>query len=296
MKIIDCFMFFDEEMLLDIRLNILDKFVDKFIIVESTYTHSGKKKKLIFDINKYPNFKKKINYIVVKDTSPDIEEINKGDSKLDITLKEIMNGVKRDNFQRNEIQRGLTNVDDDDWVIISDLDEIPDLNNINFNLVQKKIIFFKQKFFYYKFNLELKNYLWIGSKACKKKHLKSPQWLRNIKGRIYPKWRLDILFSKKKYSNVFFVKNGGWHFSYIKTPKDIENKLKSYSHHREYDLKPLGIEKIQNLINSKEAIYDLTVDQTQYKFGGGPKLEKIDKQLLPEYIYCQEEKFSDWLA
>ena len=64
MKIIDCFMFFDEEMLLDLRLNILDKFVDKFVIVESSYTHSGKEKKLIFDINKYSKFKEKINYII----------------------------------------------------------------------------------------------------------------------------------------------------------------------------------------------------------------------------------------
>jgi beta-1,4-mannosyl-glycoprotein beta-1,4-N-acetylglucosaminyltransferase len=73
MKIIDCFMFFDEEMLLDLRLNILDKFVDKFVIVESSYTHSGKEKKLIFDINKYSKFKKKINYIVLKDHPKGIE-------------------------------------------------------------------------------------------------------------------------------------------------------------------------------------------------------------------------------
>ena len=288
-------MFFDEEMLLELRLNTLDKFVDKFIIVESAYTHSGKEKKLIFDINKYPKFKEKIDYIIVRDLPQGIEEIGNDDSNLEITNKEIMNALRRENFQRNAIYRGLTNTDDNDWIIISDLDEIPDLSNINFNSINNKIIFFKQKVFYYKLNLELKTLRWIGSKACKKKYLKSPQWLRNVKDKIYPKWRLDIMFSEKRYNNIFFVENGGWHFSFVKKPEDIEKKLKSYLHHREYDLDPLGIENIKDLINSKAVIYDHRVDQTQYKFGGGQKLEKIDIKFLPEYIFSQKEKYLEWL-
>lgn len=288
-------MFFDEEMLLDIRLNTLDKFIDKFIIVESLYTHSGKEKKLVFDINKYSKFKNKINYIVVKDAPQGIEQITKDDSDIDITNKEIMNALRRENFQRNEISKGLTNLNDNDWVIISDLDEIPKLDNINFRSIKEKIIFFKQKVFYYKLNLELKTLRWIGSKACKIKNLKSPQWLRNIKDKIYPKWRLDIIFSKKRYNNIFLVENGGWHFSFVKKPEDIEKKLKSYLHHREYDLDPLGIENIKTLINSKAVIYDHRVDQTEYKFGGGQKLEKIDIKFLPEYILNQKEKYSEWL-
>jgi beta-1,4-mannosyl-glycoprotein beta-1,4-N-acetylglucosaminyltransferase len=288
-------MFFDEEMLLEIRLNTLNKFVDKFIIVESTYTHSGKEKKLIFDINKYPKFKKKIDYIIVNDLPQGIEQIGKDDGNLEITYKEIMNALRRENFQRNAINQGLADADDNDWIIISDLDEIPDLSTINFNLINKKIIFFKQKVFYYKFNLELKTLRWIGSKACKKKYLKSPQWLRNVKDKIYPKWRLDIIFSEKKYNNIFFVENGGWHFSFVKKPEDIEKKLKSYLHHREYDLDPLGIENIKDLINSKQVIYNHRVDQTQYKFGGGQKLEKVDIKFLPEYIFSQKEKYLEWL-
>jgi len=288
-------MFFDEEMLLEIRLNTLNKFVDKFIIVESTYTHSGKEKKLIFDINKYPKFKKKIDYIIVNDLPQGIEQIGKDDGNLEITYKEIMNALRRENFQRNAINQGLADADDNDWIIISDLDEIPDLSTVNFNVINKKIIFFKQKVFYYKFNLELKTLRWIGSKACKKEYLKSPQWLRNVKDKIYPKWRLDIIFSEKKYNNIFFVENGGWHFSFVKKPEDIEKKLKSYLHHREYDLDPLGIENIKDLINSKEVIYDHRVDQTQYKFGGGQKLEKVDIKFLPEYIFSQKEKYLEWL-
>ena len=288
-------MFFDEEMLLELRLNTLDKFVDKFVIVESAYTHSGKEKKLIFDINKYPKFKEKIDYIIVRDLPHGIEQIDKDDSNLEITNKEIMNALRRENFQRNTIKQGLINANDNDWIIISDLDEIPDLSNINFNSINKKIIFFKQKVFYYKLNLELKTLRWIGSKACKKKYLKSPQGLRNVKDKIYPKWRLDIIFSEKRYNSVFFLENGGWHFSFVKKPEDIEKKLKSYLHHREYDLDPLGIENIKNLIKSKAVIYDHRVVQTQYKFGGGQKLEKIDIKFLPEYIFSQKEKYLEWL-
>jgi beta-1,4-mannosyl-glycoprotein beta-1,4-N-acetylglucosaminyltransferase len=288
-------MFFDEEMLLDLRLNTLNKFVDKFVIVESSYTHSGKDKKLLFDINKYSKFKDKINYIALKDQPKGIEQINKGDSDLDITNKEIMNALRRENLQRDTIAKGLEEAKNDDWILISDLDEIPDLRNINFESVKNKIIFFKQKVFYYKLNLELKNLRWIGTKACRKKHLKSPQWLRNLKDKIYPKWRVDILFSEKKYSDIFFIENGGWHFSFVKKPEDIEKKLKSYLHHREYDIDPVGIDKIKNLINSKSVIYDHRVDQTQYKFGGGQKLEKIDLDFLPRYISSNKEKYLDWL-
>jgi len=288
-------MFFDEEMLLDLRLNILDKFVDQFVIVESSYTHSGKEKKLIFDINKYSKFKEKINYIILKDPPEGIEVINSNDSEGEISRKEILNALKRENLQRDTIFNGLKNADSNDWIIISDLDEIPDLTKLNFNEIKNKIIFFKQKVFYYKLNLELKTLRWIGTKACRKKHLKSPQWLRNIKDKIYPKWRVDILFSEKKYNDIFFIENGGWHFSFVKKPEDIEKKLRSYLHHREYDIDPIGIEKIQNLINSKSVIYDHRVDQTQYKFGGGQKLEKIDLELLPKHISTNKEKYLDWL-
>jgi beta-1,4-mannosyl-glycoprotein beta-1,4-N-acetylglucosaminyltransferase len=288
-------MFFDEEMLLDLRLNILDKFVDQFVIVESSYTHSGKEKKLIFDINKYSKFKKKINYIVLKDPPKGIEEIYNSDSEGEISRKEILNALKRENLQRDTIFNGLKDAEKNDWIIISDLDEIPDLTNINFNNIKNKIIFFKQKVFYYKLNLELQKLHWIGSKACKKKNLKSPQWLRNTKDKIYSKWRLDILFSKKKYNDIFFVNNGGWHFTFVKTPEDIDKKLRSYLHHREYEINPAGINKIRNLINSKSVIYDHRVDQTQYKFEGGQKLEKIDLEFLPKYISSHKEKYSDWL-
>ena len=288
-------MFFDEEMLLGLRLKTLNKYVDKFIIVESKYTHSGDKKKLIFDINKYSEFKNKINYIVIEDSPGRIEDINNDDDENQKNIKHIMNALRRENYQRNKINDGLNDAAPEDWIIISDLDEIPNLDEINFNTINKKIIFFKQRVFYYKLNLELKNIHWIGSKAVQKKNLISPQWLRNIKDRIYSKWRLDIIFSKKKYNNIFYVYNGGWHFSFIKKPEDIEKKLKSYLHHREYDLEPLGIKKIKNFVNNKSVIYDHRVDQTQYKFSGSQKLEKIELDNLPPDVENNVNFYKEWL-
>ena len=149
---------------------------------------------------------------------------------------------------------------------------------------------------YYKLNLKYENFSWVGSKACKKKDLISPQWLRNIKDRNYPWWRFDILFSKNKFSNIMFVEDGGWHFSYIKTAKEIEYKLKSYLHHREYDLNPLGIDGIEKLMNEKKAIYNLKHDQRSLaKIGGGEKLKKIDINKLPSYVKENKEKLKDWL-
>ena len=288
-------MFFDEEMLLSLRLKTLNKYVDKFIIVESKYTHSGDKKKLIFDINKYSEFKNKINYIVTEDVPNGIENINSDDDENQKNIKHIMNALRRENYQRNKIKDGLNEAGPDDWIIISDLDEIPNLDMIDFNKINKKIIFFKQRVFYYKLNLELKKIHWIGSRAVQKKNLISPQWLRNIKDRIYSKWRLDIILSKKKYNNIFYINDGGWHFSYIKKPEDIEKKLKSYLHHREYDLKPLGIEKIKNFVNNKSVIYDHRLDQTQYKFSGSQKLEKISLDYLPPDIENNINFYKEWL-
>lgn len=295
MKIYDCCMFFDEEMLLSLRLKTLNKYIEKFIIVESKYTHSGDKKKLIFDINKYTEFKNKINYIIIDDLPEGIEKLNNDDDENQKSIKYIMNALKRENYQRDRITDGLSDASPNDWVIISDLDEIPNLDKINFTKINKKIIFFKQRVFYYKLNLELKNIHWVGSKAVQKKNLISPQWLRNIKDKIYPKWRLDIIFSKKKYNNIFCVDDGGWHFSYIKKPEDIEKKLKSYLHHREYDLEPLGIEKIKKFVNNKSVIYDHRVDQTKYKFSGSQKLEKIELNILPKEIENNLNFYKDWL-
>ena len=260
MKIFDCFMYFDEDVLLDLRLNYLNSYIDKFVIVESNYAHSGKKRNLNFDINNFKKFKNKITYLVFDQEPSGIANFNNKDH-IDITnSKYFLNAAKRENSQRNYILKGLKDAEPNDMILISDLDEIPNLEQNNLNEINNRLIFFKQKLFYYKFNLMLESFEWFGTKACRKKLLLSPQWLRNIKDKNYPFWRLDTIFSRTKYQDIYFVENGGWHFSYLKTAKNIEKKLTSYLHHREYDLKPIGEDGIQKMINNKKPVYNLKVD------------------------------------
>jgi len=295
MKIYDCFMYFDEDVVLDVRLNYLNKYVDKFVIIEAEYNHKGEKRKPKFDIKNFHTFKDKIIYLLVNQEAPFIEKINSLDNEDKKGGKLIMNALKRENFQRNHIANGLTEAADEDWIIISDLDEIPNLKDNNLKDIKSPLVFFKQLMMYYKFNLILENYPWIGSKACKKKNLKSPQWLRNIKDRTYFWWRLDAFFSETKYIKIKIIENGGWHFSYLKSPENIEKKLKSYLHHTEYELNPVGIKNIKEMIVNKKTIYNLKVDSRSNKFDGGNKLEKIDLNLLPSYILKNKKKFKEWI-
>ena len=195
MRIFDCFMYFDEEIVLDTRLNYLDRFVDYFVIVESKFTHRGDTRNLNFDINKFSKFKNKIIYKVYDEIPSKIEEINDKDDESTKSGKYIMNAVYRENGQRNFIMSGLKEANDEDIILISDVDEIPNLSEIKIKSIKEKIILFKQDMFYYKFNLKLPDIEWTGTKACKKKNLLNPQWLRNIKDRKYPIYRIDVLFS-----------------------------------------------------------------------------------------------------
>jgi len=295
MKIFDCFMYFDEDEVLDVRLNFLDKYVDYFVIVESGYNHKGEKRDPQFDLSKFKKFKDKIIYILKNEIPEGIEKIKDDDNENEQYRKSIYNAWKRENLQRNRILEGLTDANPNDWIIISDLDEIPNLEKVNFNNINQKLIFFNQLMMYYKFNLKLDNFIWIGSRACKFKDLVSPQWLRDIKSKKFYWWRVDILFSKKKYNNIKFVDDGGWHFSYLKTPDKIEKKLKSYLHHIDYDRNPLGINKITKIIKDKKTIYNLKVDQKENKFDAKNDLVKIDINELPKYISDNLDKFETWI-
>ena len=296
MKIFDSFMFYDEDMVLDFRLNYLNKYVDKFIIVESKFTHSGKKKELNFNIKNFTKFKDKIIYLVLDHEPHDIEKINLNDNENIKNSKYILNGMRRDFYQRNFIINGLKDAEDDDYVLISDLDEIPNLEQNNIKNIKNKIIIFKQNFYYYKFNLKLESFNWYGTRACKKRNLKSPQWLRNIKSKKYPLWRIDALFSRTKVSDIFFIDKGGWHFSNMKTPEDLEKKMSTYAHHREYDLNPLGSMTIADRIEKKETIYNLKEDMKTDKFNNPERLIKADVDELPTYLQYNLEKYKDWLA
>ena len=295
MDIYDCFMYYDEDLLLDIRLNALDKYVKKFVITEATYTHNGAKKKLNFNINNFNKFKNKIDYIVVDQQPPNVRKLKEDDTAKIKEEKLILNGMARDYFQRENLKKGLKNLKDDDLVVISDLDEIPNFDNLDFNKINNNIIIFQQKMFYYKLNLYYNEFIWAGSKAVKYKNFVSPQWLRNVKSKKYPFWRLDVFFSKKKYSKLFYVKDGGWHFTCIRTPEDLEKKLLNFAHHYEFEQSGLKISDIKKLINEKRVMYDHNIDQKGYKWSGKSILKKINLNLLPRYIANNAKRFDDWL-
>ena len=295
MKIFDCFMYFDEEIVLDLRLNFLDKYVDYFVIVESVFTHKGDKRELKFNHKKFEKFKNKIIYKVYNENENNIEKIFDKDSEKTKSYKYIMNALKRENGQRNYIQVGLDNANANDIILISDVDEMPNLSGIDFTKIKEKIFMFRQDMFYYKFNLKLPNMIWTGTKGCRKKYLLSPQWLRNVKDRKYSKLRFDILFSDKKYNSIKFIDDGGWHFTNLKSAKEIEHKLKSYLHHWEFDENPLTTDQIEEIIKNKQAIYDLTLDKRLNKIGSGNKLIKYEFEKLPEYLKKNKNKYEQWL-
>ena len=267
MAIYDCFQYFNEDHLVDLRLNILEKFIDRFIIVESTVNHQGKTKKLNFEINNFKKFKNKINYIIVDDTPSEIKKPHKGGESL------------VEQHQRNSILKGLNNAEDSDLIILSDVDEIPDLNKLN-KFDKNKYAVFSQKMFMYKINfLNLKENNWHGTRMCLKKKLKSPQWLRNLKFKEYPFWRID------KERNLQIIKNGGWHFSYLQTPENISKKIQSFAHGEFNKSEIVDLKNIYSKIQKGQDI-----------FNRGYNLKKIElDSSFPSYILNNKEKFKKWL-
>ena len=284
-------MYFDEDLILDLRLNILNKYVKKFVITESTYLHSGREKKLNFDLKNFSKFKDKIEYIVVDQPPKGIETINQNDN-IDLKNKKILdNSLKRENNQRNMQIKGLHLADENDFILSSDLDEIPNLESFK---LKKKITLFEQIVFYYKFNLMQANFKWIGTRGCRKKDLKNLQWIRNIKGRSYPFWRLDTFFSDKKFMNVDIIKKGGWHFTSIKKPKDIHYKLSNFMHHLEYEYSGLEENDMEKMVREKKILYDHSAKQEEEKYTGNQSLVKVDHNFLPNYLIDNYKKYEEW--
>jgi beta-1,4-mannosyl-glycoprotein beta-1,4-N-acetylglucosaminyltransferase len=269
MKIFDCCIYLDEDFLLDIRFNILNNFVDYFVIVESNRTWQNNKKNFNFNIEKFQKFSDKIIYIKVQD------------------MPNGKNPWIRENFQRNCITRGLLKANNEDLIIISDADEIPDPEKIIKFDMKKKYGVFEQKQYYYKLNLlNTSNPMWYGSKACVKKYLKSPQWLRELKIKRRPFWRLD------KMNLNYSIHDGGWHFCNLKTPDQLLFKYKNLCEYKddyvfmnsidESFLNKKTIEK--NIKNQKDIIgrKDIFVK------------EDINKN-YPMYILNNLGKFNDWI-
>ena len=276
-------------MMYEVRLNILKDKVDKFIVTESTYSHSGKKKKLNFDISNYPKFKDKIIHIVI-DKEPDGIVPENNDPSL-----QRSNSLKRISLSYDESLKALKESSDEDFIMLSDNDEIPNLNSKDFATNKKDIVLFRQLFFYFRFNLLYDRMHWFGTKGCKKKKLKSLSWLRNIKLKKYPFWRLDTLFSETKQINLQIIQDGGWHFTNLKTPEEMYEKFMNFGHHDEFRLSGLTIEKIREKIKNKEMFYDHFADQSSTnKWKSDYKLKKYDSSLLPKYLSDNQNKYKEW--
>ena len=266
MAIYDCFQYFNEDHTLDLRMNILDKYVDYFIISESTKTHQGKDKKINFDIKNFKKYEKKIIFVIADyDREKKFFNHTGGESRIE-------------QHQRNNLINGLKNANDNDLIILSDSDEIPDLTKLKQIKSKTKFTAFSQKMFMYKINLQnLEESNWIGSKICLKKNFITPQRLRDLKFKNYPFWRIDKLNMQ--------VINGGWHFSFLQTPQDIAIKIKSYSH-GEFNIdENTNEEKIKQKIRDNKDIFDR-----------GFKLKKIaiDKS-FPDYIVKNQGRLKDWI-
>ena len=292
MKIYDCTTFYSEHMMLDLRFNILNEHVHKFVVIESTYSHSGKKKKLNFDINNYSKFKDKIIYKVIDYEPANIEDIT---NKSPQYLKRI-NSLKRIELSYNFMENAIENANGEDLIILSDNDEIPNLNSSSFKNTNKNLIIFKQLFFYYKFNLLYDLMPWFGSRACKKKNLKSFSWLKNIKNKKYPFWRLDVYFSNLKSANVEIINDGGWHFTNLKSPKELFEKMKNFGHHDEFDISGITLEDIEKKMREKKVFYNHFADkESQDKWEYEYELKKASLDILPNYLQVNKEKYKNWL-
>ena len=234
-KIIDCITFFNENFIFDLRYQIIKDYVTNLIICESEYDHRGKPKKLNFNYKKYQK-DKKIIYIVhqkpFKDENPWANQAT----------------------QREFILENISFVNDEDYIFFSDPDEIPNTEILkNFKLSKKYGIFF-QKSFNYKFNLfnEFET-PWEGTRVCKKKNLKSIDYMRQ---KVLSKNLNYSFFRFNKEKNIEIFKNGGWHFNNIMSAEKISLKLKTFAHKEYSSSKFSDPQIIQKKIDEKIDLFD----------------------------------------
>ena len=235
-KIFDCVTFFDNNFMFDFRYNVLKDVVDYFIVCESKYDHKGNKKKLNFIRDK--NFDQdKIKYFVLEKPFP-----------------KNTNTWQNQAIQRDYLLSCTELAEQEDYIFFSDPDEIPRPEIlINFEL-KKKYGIFMQKCFNYKFNLYNSHESpWEGTRVCKKKNLKSIDFMRQKvkkKNLTYSFFRFD------KEKSIELFEEGGWHFNNIMKPEDISLKLKTFAHSEFSDEKFSNIEVIKNKINKKIDLFE----------------------------------------
>jgi len=272
MKIYDCFVFYNELIMLEIRLNELAPVVDKFVLVEAKHTFSGKPKRLYYDEVKdneiFAAFKDKIIHLVYDgDPKPDKYE---GDDR-DLTVRPISDPTRTrriyECMQRNTIGQGLFDAEPDDIIIGSDVDEIVNPDMLPFI----KTIFtpcrLNMKMFYYYFNCRV-NRFWPWAAFCRFRDFVTAQDLR-----------------LRRHHKVM-ITNSGWHFGELMPPDKLSEKLGSICH-AEYDNEHFrDVDRIRNHIEANEDIYERPgVEITTQPFEG-PRYITDNKEKYKEYIKC----------
>lgn len=287
--IYDSFTFFNELDLLEIRLNQMDKVVDKFVLVEGTKTFQGKDKPLHFQENKerFSRFLDRIIHVVV-DNYP-----------------QTSISWEYEYHQRNMILEGLKNCSKDDVILISDLDEIPDPEKVRQYVNHKGLRIFRQRTFYYflncikKSDLESKNggFTWNGTVMVNYSDLTKPQELRELSMqmlRLYHKrfanrtfWK--IYFGLKNFfsgNKIVWVNEGGWHFSFLGGVDQIIRKLEAFAHTEYNNQQYKSPEKIKEAITQGKDIFGRGFEYS---------VVKLD-QTFPSYILQNKEKYSHLLT
>ena len=264
-KIFDCITFFNENFITNIRFEILNDTVDYFVICESIYDHRGKKKKLNFKLFN-EKFRSKIIYVVLEERFKS-QDLWKNQAQ-----------------QREYIFEGLKLANDNDYIMFSDPDEIPNpekLSNLN---LQNKYGIFLQDCFCYMINLFNKyESPWEGTRICKKRNLKSINHMRQnvkLKNLKYKFFRLD------KERNIQIINNGGWHFNNLMKAEDISLKLKTFAHSEFSGEEFSSVNIIKEKINKKIDLFNR---------GHTYEILNLDKK-LPNYILKNLDKFKDYIA
>ena len=257
-KIIDCITYFRESFVTKLRIEILKDVVDKFVICESLYDHRSRPKKINFELHD-KNLESKVERIIIDHPFP-----------------EPSDPWKCQKYQRDFILNHLKHLDANDYIMFSDPDEIPNPKLLkNFNLKKKFGIFMQNHFVYNFKTIDQYQNPWPGTRITKKKYLKS---IDDLKHKILVKnlkkwWRPD------KEKSIQLINNGGWHFNNFFSAEEISIKLKTFAHTEFDNKKYTQVEKINNLIETRQDVY-----------GRGWSFESNrDEKNLPEYVIKNKE-------
>ncbi len=282
-KIYDCFCYFNEDMLLELRFETLWNYVDYFVISESSYTHAGQARETQFDTQKFGKYASKIRYLKLDERPPGPNDF-----------------WKNENFIRNHLVKGLYDASPEDLILISDLDEIPNPEQIQTYQPDKYLRGdFDQRYYSYFLNnywlgdvnadgdLIPNTNIWRGSKITSHHHFTNFFQSNATSVRSYKSFGLlrSIKRAWFRKFNVQLIKNGGWHFTWVFRMPDLIKKIESTAHQEFNKPEYKNPEYLEKMILAGR---DFHKPNSRYQ------IQKLDEQ-FPQYLRDHPEKFKDFL-